>query len=70
MTLSDLTTLVPGHEFVECWTYGWEQMVEACKDTTPERRRDLRVDAEDVRGAARLSAQVDGKALGLQLLAF
>ena len=45
-------------------------MVEACKDMTPERRRDLRVDAEDVRGAARLSAQVDGKALGLQLLAF
>ena len=45
------------HEFVENWTYGFEQLAESVKDATPEWAAEIcGVDAEDIRGAARLYA--------------
>ena len=45
------------HDFVEKWTYGFDELVEACKDMTPEKAAEIcGVDAEDIRNAARLYA--------------
>ena len=45
------------HEFVECWTYGFEQLAEACKEWTPERVQEVAwVDPEQLVGAARAFA--------------
>lgn len=45
------------HEFVECWTYGFEQLVERCKTMPVERAAAIcGLDVEDIYGAARLYA--------------
>lgn len=45
------------HDFVEKWGYGWEELVEAVKEYTPEKVAEICwVDAEDIRRAARLYA--------------
>jgi anaerobic selenocysteine-containing dehydrogenase len=43
------------HDFVEEWCAGFEQLAEAVKDSTPEWAAEVCwIDAEDIRGAARL----------------
>lgn len=45
------------HEFVEKWTYGFEELEERVKDWTPERAAEICwVDADDIRAAARAYA--------------
>ena len=46
------------HEFVECWTYGFEEYAERCCTMTPEMAAEIcDVPAEDIYRAARLLAQ-------------
>ena len=57
-------------EFVEYWTYGFEELVEACKEWTPERAAEVCwIDADDIRGAARMYANAENAAIqwGLKL---
>lgn len=43
------------HDFVEKWTYGFDELSERVKDWTPERAAEVcGIDAEDIRRAARL----------------
>ena len=43
------------HDFVEKWTYGFDELAERVKDWTPERAAEVcGIDAEDIRRAARL----------------
>jgi anaerobic selenocysteine-containing dehydrogenase len=45
------------HDFVKNWTYGFDEMLEMIKDATPEWAAEVcGIDAEDIRGAARLWA--------------
>lgn len=45
------------HEFVDCWCTGYEELCASVVDTTPEWAAEIcRLDAEDIRGAARLYA--------------
>lgn len=45
------------HEFIEYWSYGFEQLAESIKDKTPEWAAEVcGISAEDIRGAARLYA--------------
>jgi anaerobic selenocysteine-containing dehydrogenase len=45
------------HEFVECWTYGFDALAERVADKTPEWAQGITgVDPDDIRGAARLIA--------------
>ncbi len=42
-------------EFIDQWTYGFDQLAERVKDWTPERAAEIcRLDADDIRAAARL----------------
>lgn len=44
-------------DFVEKWTYGFEELVQACAEMTPERAAEIcDLDVEDIRGAARMFA--------------
>lgn len=43
------------HDFVEKWTYGFDQLAERVADWTPERAAEIcDLDPEDIRGAARM----------------
>jgi len=46
------------HEFVEKWTYGFEQLAERVATMTPEKAAEIcGIDAEDIYGAARMFAK-------------
>lgn len=50
------------HDFVEKWGYGWEELVEAVKEYTPEKVAEICwVDAEDIRRAARLYGNLEAR---------
>ncbi len=45
------------HDFVDCWTYGFDEFAEHVKDWTPERAAEIAwCDPDDIRKAARLIA--------------
>lgn len=49
------------HDFVENWTYGFEDLAEVCKPWTPERASEICwCPAEKIRDAARMIARADG----------
>ena len=48
------------HDFVEKWTYGFEQLAERVQEYSPEKVAEICwVDAEEIRGAARLYANAN-----------
>lgn len=45
------------HEFIDLWCYGYEELVDACREWTPERAAEVCwVKADDIRAAARFMA--------------
>ncbi|NTU90059.1 MAG: molybdopterin-dependent oxidoreductase [Actinobacteria bacterium] len=52
------------HEFIEYWTYGYEELAAHIQDKTPEWAAEIcGVDADDIRGAARLYANANCAAI-------
>lgn len=52
------------HDFVEKWTYGFDELKESVADKTPEWAAEVcGVDAEDIRGAARMYANAEGASI-------
>ena len=42
------------HDFIDCWSYGYEQFIEACRTMSPEKAAEICwLDADDIRAAAR-----------------